>query len=51
MYECYDCGEEFKEIGECPYCGSGNVGKLDVTYDFTDDVYDDDYDYSENDEY
>jgi predicted nucleic acid-binding Zn-ribbon protein len=29
MNECYDCGELFSDSGECPQCGSENVGTVE----------------------
>jgi hypothetical protein len=46
MYECYDCGETFHGYGDCPSCGSVNVGMLDDEYE-VDDIEEDEY---ENDE-
>jgi rRNA maturation endonuclease Nob1 len=40
MSECYDCGELFEGFGECPVCGSENVGVVEQDED--DDVDDSD---------
>ena len=50
MYECYDCGESFHGYGDCPSCGSVNVGMLDDDYDIIDDIEDDELEEFENDE-
>jgi hypothetical protein len=29
MSECYDCGELFDGFGDCPRCGSQNIGTVE----------------------
>ena len=33
MSECYDCGEVFDGFGDCPKCGSENVGIIEPEED------------------
>jgi Zn finger protein HypA/HybF involved in hydrogenase expression len=54
MSECYDCGELFEGFGECPVCGSENVGVVEPDevdlgdIDDSDDYYVDDDDENYN---
>jgi hypothetical protein len=48
MYECYDCQETFHHYGDCPNCGSVNVGAISENDEEL--QYFDDYTDYENDE-
>ena len=48
MSECYDCGELYRSFGECPKCGSSNVGLVDgIEEEIEEDDFDIDIDEDE----
>jgi len=53
MSECFDCGELFDGFGDCPKCGSENIGVVEPTSgegdeekSFWEDFYDEENDNS-----